>query len=151
MTNAALKTQILEAIKSAMKNQEKDRLGTLRLISAAIKQKEVDERIELDEQQVLDVLSKMLKQRQESINQYEQADRPELAAKEKQECDVIKTFMPTPLSEEELTKLIRQAIEETQASNMKDMGKVMAIIKSKAAGRADMGALSAKVKSLLNG
>lgn len=136
-------------MKSAMKGGDKRKLGVIRLIMAAIKQREVDERIELDEDQVLAVLDKMVKQRRDSIEQYEKAGRDELAEQEQFEIEVLQEYLPEALSEEEITDLIKQAMAETGAESMRDMGKVMGILKPKLQGRADMGAVSAKIKQLL--
>jgi uncharacterized protein YqeY len=116
---------------------------------SAMKQVEVDERIELDDDRVLGILDKMVKQRRESISQYEQGGRDDLASKEKAEIDVIADFLPQPLSEEEIETIINQAISQTGAESMKDMGKVMGIVKPQITGRADMGAVSGKIKTLL--
>jgi uncharacterized protein YqeY len=148
---AALKPQIQEAMKSAMKAGEKERLGAIRLILAAIKQVEVDERRELEDPDVLAVLDKMLKQRRESIAQYESAGREDLAARERFEIEVIQQYLPTPLSEQEIEALIDQAIAETGASDIKGMGKVMGWLKPKLQGRADIGAVSATVKARIAG
>ncbi|MET0072144.1 MAG: GatB/YqeY domain-containing protein [Candidatus Thiodiazotropha sp.] len=145
-----LKAQILDDVKQAMKAKEKERLGTLRLITAAIKQREVDERVELDDTQVLAILEKMIKQRRDSIKQYEDAGRQELADQEKSEIAIIEAYMPAGLSEEEIAALIEGAIAETGASGMKDMGKVMGLLKPKMQGRADMGKVSALVKQKLS-
>lgn len=144
-----LKQRIQDDMKSAMKGGDKRKLGVIRLIMAAIKQREVDERIELDEDQVLTVLDKMVKQRRDSIEQYEKAGRDELAEQEKFEIEVLQEYLPEALSEEEITDLIKQAMAETGAESMRDMGKVMGILKPKLQGRADMGAVSAKIKQLL--
>ncbi|SCZ53023.1 GatB/YqeY domain-containing protein [Thiohalomonas denitrificans] len=145
-----LKQRLQDEMKAAMRSKDKERLTTVRLILAAIKQREVDERIELDDAEVLAVLDKMVKQRNDSITQYRDAGRNELAAKEEAELSVIQEFMPAPLSEAELDALIDQAIADTGAASMKDMGKVMGVLKPKVQGRADMGALSAKVKAKLS-
>jgi len=144
-----LKSRISEDTKAAMRQQDKVRLGVLRLIGAAIKQREVDERIELDDSQVLAVLDKMVKQRRDSIEQYEKADRSELAEKEAFEIEVIQTYLPKALSEDELTQLIDAAIGDSGATSIKDMGKVMAVLKPEVQGRADMGAVSALVRARL--
>ncbi|MBV1790212.1 GatB/YqeY domain-containing protein [Marinobacterium sp. D7] len=144
-----LKAQITEQMKDAMRAKDKARLGTIRLILADIKRIEVDERIELDDARVLQVLDKMVKQRRDSIAQYLAAERPELADKEQQELEVIKTFLPQPLSDEEINAILDDAIASTGASSMADMGKVMGIVKPKIQGRADMGVLSNLVKSKL--
>lgn len=144
-----LKAQIQSDMKTAMKSGEKARLGAIRLILAAIKQREVDERIELDDGQVLVVLDKMLKQRRDSIQQYSAAGREDLADVERFEVEVIQTYLPTPLSESELTALLDAAIAESGATAMSDMGKVMAILRPKVQGRADMAAVSGLVKGRL--
>lgn len=144
-----LKAQITQQMKEAMRAKDKARLGTLRLILSALKQIEVDERIELDDNRVLQVLDKMVKQRRDSIAQYQAAERPELADKEQQELEVIKTFLPQPLSEDEIHAIIDDAISQSGASSMADMGKVMGIIKPKLQGRADMGKVSGLVKAKL--
>ena len=144
-----LKEQLQEATKAAMKSQDKASLAALRLINAAIKQREVDERITLDDAQVIIVLDKMSKQRRESITQYQSAGRTDLVQQEEFELGIIQQYLPTPLSEAELENLIKQAISETGAASMQDMGKVMAILKPNVQGRTDMGALSNKIKQLL--
>ena len=145
----SLKQKILDDIKAAMRAGEKDRLVVLRMLSAAIKQREVDERIEMDDTQTLAVVEKMIKQRRESIKQYEDGGRPELAAKEQAEIDILDDYMPEQLSDAEIDQLIDAAIAETGASEMKDMGKVMGVLKPKIQGQADMGAVSARVKGRL--
>ena len=142
-----LKNRINEDVKSAMRNKDKERLATLRLITAAIKQKEVDERIEMDDAAVLAVLDKMVKQRKDSIEQYTKADRPELADKEQAEILIIQEYLPAQLSDAEIDAMIDEAISDTGASGMKEMGKVMGILKPKLQGRADMGAVSGKIKA----
>jgi len=144
-----LKAQITEAMKTAMREKDKSRLGVIRLITAAMKQIEVDERIELDDARVLTILDKMLKQRRESIKQYEAADRQELADQEAFEITIIQEFMPAQLDDAEIDAIIDEAVSATGASSMKDMGKVMGMIKPKLAGRADMGAVSGKIKAKL--
>ena len=134
-----------------MKAKDKPRLGVLRLITAAIKQREVDERINLDDNQVLAVLEKMLKQRKDSIAQYEKAGRNELAQQEASEISIIQEYLPEQLSDDEIDALIAEAISSTGAASMKDMGKVMGMLKPKLAGRADMGAVSGKIKAQLTG
>lgn len=151
MTTSAIKDAILEDMKTAMRNHEKERLGTIRLIQAAIKQREVDERITLTDDQVLAVLDKMLKQRRESITQYEAGNRKDLADKENEEIIIIQKYLPSPLSSAEIDALIIAAIQESGANSVRDMGKVMGIIKPKVQGRADVAAVSAKVKALLPG
>ncbi|MES9823708.1 MAG: GatB/YqeY domain-containing protein [Candidatus Thiodiazotropha endolucinida] len=146
-----LKEQILDDVKAAMKAKQKSRLGTLRLITAAIKQREVDERTELDDIQVLAILEKMIKQRRDSIKQYESAGRQELAEQEKSEITIIETYMPAGLSDDEISAMVDSAIAETNASGMQDMGKVMGLLKPRMQGRADMGKVSGLVKQKLAG
>jgi uncharacterized protein YqeY len=150
MTTASLKERITEDMKSAMRAGEKERLGTIRMLQAAIKQREVDERISLDDAQVLSVIEKMLKQRKESIAQFEQGGRADLAAREQAEIELLTVYLPAQLSDAEVDTLIRDAIASTGAASVKDMGKVMAIVKTKAAGRTDMGAASARIKAALS-
>ena len=145
-----LKERITEDMKSAMRAGEKDRLATVRLILAGIKQREVDERITLDDAQVLAVLDKMAKQRKESIKEFEKGGRADLVAKESAELAVVQSYLPQQLSDAELDALIAEAIASTGATSVKDMGKVMGIVKSKAAGRADMGAVGARIKAKLS-
>jgi uncharacterized protein YqeY len=144
-----LKERITEDMKSAMRSGEKERLATIRLITAAIKQREVDERITLDDVQVLSVIEKMVKQRKESITQFEAGGRADLVAKEQAELAVLTAYQPTQLSETEVDGLIAAAIAATGAASIKDMGKVVAHVKTAAAGRADMAAVSARVKARL--
>ena len=146
-----LKNRIQDDVKAAMKAKDKERLGTLRLITAAIKQREVDDRAELSEEQVLAILEKMIKQRRDSIAQYESAGRQELADQEQSEIAIIETYMPEGLSEAEIAELIEQAISETGAESMRDMGKVMGLLKPKMQGRADMGKVSGLIKQKLSG
>ena len=146
----SLKNQITEDMKSAMKAGEKDRLKVVRLIRAAIKQVEVDTRTELDDAAVLGVLNKMVKQRRDSVEQFEKGDREDLAAIERAEIEVLENYLPEQMSAEDLTALVDEVIAATGAEGMRDMGKVMGQIKAKAAGRADMGAVSATVKERLN-
>jgi uncharacterized protein YqeY len=146
-----LRLQIQDDMKTALKAGDKRRLGAVRLILAAVKQKEVDERKELADPEVLAVLEKMLKQRRDSISQYEQAGRTDLAEQEAFEVGVIQGYLPAALGDAEITALIEAAIAETGAKAMADMGKVMAIVKPKIQGRADMGAVSARVKQRLAG
>lgn len=145
-----LRDQLTADMKDAMRAKDKARLGTVRLILAAIKQREVDERIELDDTQVLVVLDKMLKQRRDSIKQYRDAGREELAAVEESEIAVIQTYLPAALSDEEIDTLIDEAVAASGAEGMKDMGKVMGQLKPKLQGRADMGQVSGKIKSRLS-
>lgn len=144
-----LKQQITDAMKTAMKAGDKPRLAVVRLVLAAIKQREVDERIELDDAQVLAVLDKMVKQRRDSIQQYQDAGRDELAAAEAAEIEVIQEFLPEELSDAEIAEIIAAAIAETGAESMRDMGKVMGIVKPKVQGRADVGKVSGLVKQKL--
>ena len=147
----SLKGKILDDVKIAMKAGEKDRLKVLRLITAAIKQVEVDERKELDDDAaVLGILNKMVKQRRDSITQFEQGNRQDLADIEKSEIEIIDTYLPEQLSDAELDKLVDDAIATTGAQGIRDMGKVMGSVKAKAQGRADMSAVGAKVKARLN-
>jgi len=136
-------------MKSAMRAKDKQRLGAIRLIQAAIKQREVDERISLDDTQVIVVLDKMLKQRRDALAQYEKAERKDLAEQESFEIKLIQTYMPQALTESELAELIEAAISETGAVSVKDMGKVMGHLKPKVQGRADMRSLSAHIKQRL--
>jgi len=144
-----LKERITEDMKAAMRASEKERLSTIRMAQAAIKQREVDERIVLDDAQVIAVLEKMVKQRRESIVQFEQGGRTDLADKEKAEIALLQSYLPAQLSEAEVEALIQEAVGSTGATSMKDMGKVMAAVKARAAGRADMGAVSARIKAQL--
>ena len=148
---ASLKERITEDMKAAMRSGEKERLGVIRMITAAIKQREVDERISLDDTQVLSVLEKMIKQRKESVEQFKAGNRQDLADKEAAEITLLQGYLPSQLSATELDALINEAVASTGAASIKDMGKVMAIIKSKAQGRADMGAVGAKIKAKLGG
>lgn len=144
-----LKQQLTDAMKTAMKSGEKARLGVIRLMLAAVKQREIDERIELDDSQVLAVLDKMVKQRRDSIEQYSNAGRDELAALEAAEIEVIQEFLPAGLSEAEIAAIIEAAVAETGAESMRDMGKVMAVVKPQVQGRADVGVVSGLVKQKL--
>ena len=145
-----LKEQLTAEMKAAMKAKEKERLLVIRTMQAAIKQVEIDNQTTLDDAGILAVLDKMLKQRRDSIKQYTDANRPELAEKEAYEMTVIQEFMPQPLSEEEIEKLVEEAMAETGASGMQDMGKVMGLLKPKMQGRADMGEVSKLIKAKLN-
>lgn len=145
----SLKEQLSDAMKAAMRAKQKQRLGTIRLIQADINRIEVDERIELDDSRVLAVLDKMVKQRRDSINQYNAAGRTELADVEQAEIEVIQEFLPKPLSEAEIAELIGAAIAATGATSMQQMGAVMAIVKPQIQGRADAGAVSGLVKKAL--
>ncbi|MGB5489466.1 MAG: GatB/YqeY domain-containing protein [Woeseiaceae bacterium] len=146
----SLKLQITEDMKTAMKAGDKDQLKAVRLILAAIKQIEVDKRIELDDAAVLTVLTKMVKQRRDSIEQFEKGNREDLAEIERAEIVVIEKYLPEQLGADELAAMVDEVIKATGAESIRDMGKVMGQIKAKAAGRADMGALSATVKERLN-
>jgi uncharacterized protein YqeY len=145
----SLKDRILQEVKDAMRAKDKPRLATLRLITAAIKQQEVDERIELNDTQVLALLDKMCKQRRESISQFEKAGRDDLIAQEVSELDIIQTYLPEQLSDDEIAALIDAAMTATGAASIKDMGKVMGQLKPKLQGRADMSAVSAMIKAKL--
>ncbi|HUO96147.1 MAG TPA: GatB/YqeY domain-containing protein [Steroidobacteraceae bacterium] len=146
-----LRERITEDMKTAMRSGDKDRLGLIRMLQAGIKQREVDERITLDDVQTLSVIEKMIKQRKESVVQFEAGGRADLVAKETAEIQALTAYLPAQLSPAELDGLIREAIAATGAASVKDMGKVMGIVKGKAAGRADMSAVGARVKALLGG
>ena len=146
-----LKERINDDMKAAMRSGEKQRLGAIRMITAAIKQREVDERIALDDAQVLAVLEKMIKQRKESLAQFTAGNRPDLADKESAEILLLQSYMPAPLGEAELDAMIAEAIAATGAASVKEMGKVMGLIKGRAQGRADMAAVGAKIKAKLGG
>jgi uncharacterized protein YqeY len=146
-----LKERISEDMKTAMRSGEKDRLAVIRLLQAAIKQREVDERITLDDAQVTSVLEKMIKQRKESVVAFEKGGRADLVAKENAEIAVLQPYLPAQLSDAELDALIAEAISSTGAASIKDMGKVMGVVKSKAAGKADMGAVGARIRAKLGG
>lgn len=146
----SLKEQITADMKDAMRARESERLGVIRLLQAAIKQREVDERIELDDAAVLAVIEKMIKQRRESIKQYSEAGRQELADQETAEIAILEPYLPAQLSEQEVAAEVQAAIAESGASGMKDMGKVMGILKPKLQGKADMGQVSAQVKAQLS-
>ncbi|TLY77032.1 MAG: GatB/YqeY domain-containing protein [Gammaproteobacteria bacterium] len=145
----ALRDRITEDMKNAMRAGEKERLATIRLALAAIKQREVDERITLDDAQVLSVLEKMIKQRREAVTQFEAGKRPDLVARENAEIALLQGYLPAQMSDSEIEALIAEAIAATGAASLKDMGKVMALVKPKAQGRADMGAVSARIKQKL--
>jgi hypothetical protein len=147
----SLKETLQQDMKAAMRAADKRCLGVIRLINAAIKQREVDERIDLDDSQVIVVLDKMAKQRRESIEQYEKAGREDLAEQEHFELEVLKTYLPEQLDEAEIDAMIAEAIAATGAQSVKDMGKVMGQLKARLAGRADMGAVSGKIKARLSG
>ncbi|HEY3731763.1 MAG TPA: GatB/YqeY domain-containing protein [Steroidobacteraceae bacterium] len=146
----SLKERIQEDMKAAMRAGAKDRLGCIRLILAAIKQREVDERVTLDDAQLVGVLEKMGKQRRDSIAQFHAGGRADLVAKENAELSIISSYMPAQMSDAEIETLIGTAIAETGATSIKDMGKVMGIIKSKAQGRADMATVGARIKARLS-
>jgi uncharacterized protein len=146
-----LKERINDDMKAAMRSGEKQRLGAIRMITAAIKQREVDERIALDDAQVLAVLEKMIKQRKESLAQFTAGNRPDLADKESAEILLLQSYLPAPLGDAELDALIAEAIATTGATSVKEMGKVMGLIKGRAQGRADMAAVGAKIKAKLGG
>jgi uncharacterized protein len=145
----ALKDRITEDMKTAMRAGDKERLATVRLLLAAIKQREVDERITLDDDQVLAVIEKMIKQRREAVSQFESGGRSDLVAKENAEIRVLQGYLPVQLTPAEVDALIAEAIATTGAASIKDMGKVMGYVKPKAQGRTDMGALSARIKQKL--
>lgn len=149
MTASALKQRITEDMKTAMRAKDAARLGVIRLIQSEIKQREVDERIELDDTQVIAVLNKMIKQRRDSVEQFKTAGRQDLVDKESFELSVIQAYLPAALSNEEVERIVRDAIKSTGASGMKDMGAVMNVVRPALAGRADMGEVSKKVKALL--
>lgn len=148
---AEIKNRINDDVKAAMRSKDKERLGALRLIQAAFKQKEVDERIELSDEQALAILDKMAKQHRDSITQFEQANRDDLVEVEQKELDIIEEYLPAQLSEEEINTFIEDAISKTGADSIKDMGKVMGVLKGQLQGRADMGKVSGLIKSRLNG
>ena len=147
----SLKAQITDDMKAAMRAGEKDRLGVIRLILAALKQREVDERIELDDAQILAILEKMLKQRRDSIDQFTAANREDLAAIERAEVEIIQTYLPAQLSAEELEAIVIKAIADSGATSAREMGKVIGLIKPQVAGRADMGQISEMIKGKLAG
>jgi len=147
----SLKTQLTDDMKTAMKAGDKERLGVIRLVNAAIKQKEVDERIELDDAQVLAVLDKMVKQRRDSVSQYDAAGREDLAGIERAEIAVIEHYLPAKLSEAEIVDIVDGAIRDSGAAGPADMGKLMGVLKPRLAGKADMGEVSAIVKRRLAG
>ncbi|GAB4352741.1 MAG: CBU_1594 family Dot/Icm type IV secretion system effector [Gammaproteobacteria bacterium] len=147
--SSELKSTIQADMKAALKGGDKRRLGAIRLLLAAIKQREIDERTELDDTQVLAVIDKMVKQRRDSIKQYQEAGRQELAEQEQYEIGVLENYLPAALTPEEIEAMIESAIEECGAESMRDMGKVMGILKPRMQGRADMGAVSGKVKARL--
>ncbi len=145
----SLKTRITEDMKNAMRAKETARLGAIRLLQAAIKQREVDDRIELNDQQIIETIEKMLKQRRDSISQYEAAQRHDLADAEKFEVEVLQAYLPAQLSDDEIAQIIAQAITDSGAQGMQEMGKVMALVKPQVVGRADMGKISGLIKAKL--
>jgi uncharacterized protein YqeY len=147
----SLKERITDDMKAAMRSGEKERLGVIRMITSAIKQREVDERITLDDSQVISVLEKMIKQRNESLVQFQAGNRQDLVDKETAEIKLLQGYLPAQLSAAEIDALIAEAVAATGAASIKDMGKVMAIIKTKAQGRADMASVGAKIKARLSG
>ena len=147
----SLKERITEDMKTAIRAKDSNRLGTIRMITAAIKQREVDERIQLDDNQVLAAIEKMIKMRKESIAQFQSGGREDLAAKEQQEIELLQAYMPAQLGEAEVDQLIADAIAQAGATSIKEMGKAMAILKQTAQGRADMALVSAKLKAKLSG
>ena len=147
----SLKSRLKDDMKQAMRSGDKARLGVIRMALAAIQQREVDERIELDEAALLGVIEKMIKQRRESVEQYRAGQREDLASKEAAEIEVLSGYLPEPLGEDELAAMMEAAIEETGAASMKDMSRVMAQLRARAQGRADMAVLSARVKARLGG
>jgi uncharacterized protein len=147
----SLKARITEDMKAAMRAGDKDRLSCIRMLQAGIKQREVDERVELGDAEVLAVIDKMIKQRKESVAQFQAGNRADLVAKESAEIDLLSGYLPAQLGDAELAALVKEAIASTGAASMKDMGKVMGILKPKVQGRTDMGALSARIKSALGG
>ena len=151
MTDSALKDRINTAVKEAMRARDSKRLATLRQVTAGIKQYEVDQRTELADADVITILSKMVKQRQESIEQYRAANRDDLAEQEEYELAILQEFLPQPLSDDEVDALIEDAIAESGAESMRDMGKVMGLLKPRLQGRADLGQASARIKARLQG
>jgi uncharacterized protein len=147
----SLKSRITEDMKAAMRAKDAPRLGAIRLLQAAIKQREVDERIELDDTQVIEAIEKMLKQRRDSISQYEAANRHDLADVEKFEVSILQSYLPQPLTEAEIASLLDKAVADTGANGVKDMGKVVAAVKPQVIGRADMGKVSGLIKARLGG
>ena len=147
----SLKDRITEDMKAAMRAKDSERLGTIRMITAAIKQREVDERITLDDTQVLSVIEKMIKTRKESIVQFKSGGRDDLVARETKEIELLQGYLPSQLSEGEVDALIAEAIAQAGATSIKEMGKAMALLKQKAQGRTDMAAVSAKLKAKLSG
>jgi len=147
----SLKARVTEDMKAAMRAGEKDRLSCIRMLQAGIKQREIDERIELDDTQVLSVIEKMIKQRRESVTQFQAGNRADLVAKESAEIELLSGYLPAQLGAAELDSMIREAIAAAGATSMKEMGKVMGLLKPRVQGRTDIGALSARIKSALGG
>jgi uncharacterized protein YqeY len=150
MSDATLKSRVQEDMKLALKAKESERLGTIRMLLAAIKQREIDERVVLTDAEILTVVNKMIKQRKESAEQFTSANRPELAEKEKREIEVLKTYLPTQMTDTQIDAAVSAAIQETGAKGLQDIGKVMALIKSRVEGQADMSTVSVKVKAHLS-
>jgi len=148
---AAVKQRIQEDVKTAMRSKDKDRVSTLRLVLAAIKQKEIDENTELDDVQTLAILDKMIKQHRDSIALYQQGGRTDLVEKETRELSIVQSYLPAPLTDAEINDLLQQAIRDTGAKSLQDMGKVMGVLKPKVQGKADMGRISGLVKQALSG
>ncbi|MDH5710446.1 MAG: GatB/YqeY domain-containing protein [Gammaproteobacteria bacterium] len=148
--SSALKNNLQDAMKAAMKGGDKERLGVIRLIMSALKQVEVDERIELDDTRIIDIMDKMLKQRRESISQFDKAGRDDLARIERAEIKIIQTFLPKALSDDEIEAIIKAAISQTGAESIKDMGKVMGLVRPQVVGRGDVGEISGKIKAILS-
>lgn len=146
-----LKARIQEEMKDAMRAKDQKRLDVIRLLLAAMKQREVDERIVLDDTQIMAIIDKMVKQRRESIAQFQSANRQDLVDQEVYEVDLLQTYLPAPLSDTEITQMVQTAMTESGASSVKDMGKVMAVLKPQLQGRADIGVVSAKIKTMLGG
>lgn len=150
MSDTSLKSRIQEDMKLALKAKESERLGTIRMLLAAIKQREIDERVVLTDAEALTVINKMIKQRKESAEQFTSANRPELAEKEKREIEVLKTYLPAQMTDTQIDDAVSAAIQETGAKGLQDIGKVMALIKSRVEGQADMSTVSMKVKAQLS-
>lgn len=145
-----IRARFVEDMKTSMKNKDKNRLSTIRMALAAFKQKEVDERVEVTEDDVISILTKMIKQRKDSAEQFKRAGREELAQKELDEIEILQVYLPKPLSEDEIIEIIQRAILEVGASSVKDMGKIMSVIKAELNGRADMGKVGSMIKSQLS-
>ncbi|GGF99404.1 MULTISPECIES: GatB/YqeY domain-containing protein [Cysteiniphilum] len=145
-----IRARLVEDMKTSMKNKDKNRLSTIRMALAAFKQKEVDERVEVTEDDVISILTKMIKQRKDSAEQFKRAGREELAQKELDEIEILQVYLPKPLSEDEIIEIIQRAILEVGASSVKDMGKIMSVIKAELNGRADMGKVGSMIKSQLS-